>query len=643
MVIETAASWHEAYVLSVSSPSHRRYGQHLTPGEVNNLIAPNEQTHILVEDWLYDHGIEDFSYSQARDWITVLLPVDAVNRLLKTEYQVYRHVEEDDLVVRAPSWSLPAHLLDVIETVQPTNSFFRPKRRVSLLQPRGQSDSGYGPQDETYEDLVADDLRKKPHIQVPKIEDLPTHPTAAQACNRFAVSPLCLRTLYGSLDYMAQSTAKNQMALVNFLGIVSNRSDVHVFLQRFRPDALDAAYDFSIELVNGGIDDQSHNTSRKSEGNMDTEIMLGIAYPTPLVTYNVAGRPPFQADDFSTKNTNEPYLEWLQYMLAKPTLPQVISLSYADDEQTVPFSYAKRVCDGFAQLGARGVTVLFGSGDEGVGKDGKCFSNDENKRKAFLPKFPASCPYVTAVGSTRYFGPEIVGFDARNGFVSGGGFSNYFPRPRYQDSMVNTYLKDHVKNMHEGLYNPAGRGIPDISAMGYHFPVVWNGTAHLIDGTSASAPVLASIITLVNDALIMEGKPPMGFLNPWLYEHASEAFTDVTQGSNRGCNTTGFPAAEGWDAATGIGTPVSDSVQREQHTSTVLITLCIVVSKNEIFSARQPISSTEAVVLYVTALDRVSTEHPVEFVPFCEYSPGSSKFLQRNMSLCPARNGNFLS
>lgn len=524
---------------------------------MNSLIAPKAQVYDLVEDWLQDHGVDRFSYNQAKDWISVALPVHVVNRLLRAKYEVYRHVESHEAIVRTSSWSLPAHLLDVIEIVQPTNSFFLPKPQAIVLQPRAQEDLGHGADDTTYDELVAEDLRKKPHIQVPQAEDIPAHPTAQQACNQFAVSPLCLRTIYGTLDYVAQSTAKNQMSLVNFLGIISNRSDIHGFLQRFRPDAIEAASDFRIELVNGGVDDQSQNTSRKSEGNMDTEIMLGIAHPTPLVTYNVGGPPPFQADDFSTENTNEPYLEWLQYMLAKSSLPQVISLSYADDEQTVPLSYAKRVCEGFAQLGARGVTVLFGSGDEGVGKDGKCFSNGGDRGRTFLPKFPASCPYVTSVGSTRYFEPEIAGFDARNGFVSGGGFSNYFPRPHYQDNAVGSYLEQHVGDMHKGLYNPAGRGIPDISAMGYHFPVVWNSATHLIDGTSASAPVVASIIALVNDALIAEGKPTMGFLNPWLYQHASEAFTDITQGSNRGCNTTGFPATEGWDAVTGIGTPVS--------------------------------------------------------------------------------------
>jgi tripeptidyl-peptidase-1 len=49
----------------------------------------------------------------------------------------------------------------------------------------------------------------------------------------------------------------------------------------------------------------------------------------------------------------------------------------------------------------------------------------------------------------------------------------------------------------------------------------------------------------------------VGFLNPWIYSTASNAFTDITNGSSIGCNTTGFPAAKGWDAVSGFGTPVS--------------------------------------------------------------------------------------
>ena len=62
----------------------------------------------------------------------------------------------------------------------------------------------------------------------------------------------------------------------------------------------------------------------------------------------------------------------------------------------VPESYARRVCAGFAQLGARGVSLLFASGDYGVG-DGsadpeynRCITNDGRNATRFMPSFPAS-------------------------------------------------------------------------------------------------------------------------------------------------------------------------------------------------------------------------------------------------------------
>ncbi|KAI0738977.1 hypothetical protein C8Q80DRAFT_221384 [Daedaleopsis nitida] len=66
-------------------------------------------------------------------------------------------------------------------------------------------------------------------------------------------------------------------------------------------------------------------------------------------------------------------------------------------------------------------------------------------------------------------------------------------------------------------------------------------------GTSTSAPAFASIIALLNDRLLSVGKSPLGFLNPLLYSLGSDAFNDITTGSNPGCGTDGFQADVGWD------------------------------------------------------------------------------------------------
>ena len=536
-----------------SNPAHSRYRQHLSAGEVHRLTIPLEETVLLVEAWLFEHGILNLTYSPAKDWISTLVPIRTIEALLNTTYRVFQDLEEHDYIVRTTEWSLPIHLHEHIELIQPTNSFFRPRASLrntsNSLQIRDKIP--------TYEELAGTDVVELGHIDIPDAKDLPPNPTVSQACKSIAISPLCLRALYGTLHYGPQVSGKNRMALVNFRGRSSHRSDIRMFMERYRPDYEPAKSDFDTELVAGGKDDQSPEGNIVIEGDLDAEAALGIAYPTPLTTYNVGGTAPFEASVMTPDNNNEPYLEWLQYVLAKEELPQVITLSYADEEQTVPYSYAKRVCEGFAQLGARGVTVLIGSGDDGVGRDGTCYSNDGNRKPQFLPTFPASCPFVTTVGATRELGPERVAFDGRTKFVSGSGFSNYFERPWYQRRHVDGYLNKHLGGLHRGLYNEAGRAYPDISAQGYHYSIVWNGTAHLIDGTSASSPTVAGIVALVNDALIADGKPPLGFLNPWIYSKASEAFTDVTIGSATGCNTSGFPAAPGWDAGSGLGTPVS--------------------------------------------------------------------------------------
>ncbi|KAI1781926.1 peptidase S8/S53 domain-containing protein [Ganoderma leucocontextum] len=97
--------------------------------------------------------------------------------------------------------------------------------------------------------------------------------------------------------------------------------------------------------------------------------------------------------------------------------------------------------------------------------------------------------------------------------------------------------------------------VPYISAAGVNYQVNIGGEISSVSGTSASTPLVASMIALLNDRLVAAGKPTMGFLNPFLYSTGASAFTDITTGSNPGCGTNGFPASKGWDPVTGLGTP----------------------------------------------------------------------------------------
>lgn len=161
------------------------------------------------------------------------------------------------------------------------------------------------------------------------------------------------------------------------------------------------------------------------------------------------------------------------------------------------------------------------------------------------------------VGGTTLNGNDTSsGERAVSSFGSGGGFSNVFALPSWQTAAVNEFTSKYAPDYGPNVYNDTGiaRGFPDVAAIGQKVATVFNGTTLGVGGTSASCPIFAGIVTLLNEARIASGKGPIGFLNPTLYAHP-DAFNDITIGSNPGCGTGGFNATPGWDPVTGLGTP----------------------------------------------------------------------------------------
>ena len=58
---------------------------------------------------------------------------------------------------------------------------------------------------------------------------------------------------------------------------------------------------------------------------------------------------------------------------------------------------------------------------------------------------------------------------------------------------------------------------------------------------------MTAILLLLNDYLISKGKPPLGFLNPWLYGGGLGGLNNIITGSNPGCGTREFSAIIEWD------------------------------------------------------------------------------------------------
>ncbi len=248
----------------------------------------------------------------------------------------------------------------------------------------------------------------------------------------------------------------------------------------------------------------------------------------------------------------------------------MISTSYGYNEADLTAAYEIRQCNEYMKLGLAGVTILYSSGDTGVAGNGgqcctkaKCAGGTYNSGGSgtFNPAFPATCPYITAVGATQIKPNGLVTAPnpeqaCQSVIYSGGGFSNVFAIPSYQSKAVSTYFAAHKPTFTATQYNNAQnvRGYPDVSANGANFVVAVDGALSLVYGTSASAPVFGSIITLINEKRISVGKRAVGFINPTIYANPG-AFTDIISGGNPGCGTAGFTAVAGWDPVTGLGTP----------------------------------------------------------------------------------------
>ncbi len=242
----------------------------------------------------------------------------------------------------------------------------------------------------------------------------------------------------------------------------------------------------------------------------------------------------------------------------------------------------------FEQTAAQGQTVFAAAGDDG---SDSCAAHDSVPVAPDLSVLdPASQPYVTAVGGTTMLDAsepptESVWNNGSSGGAGGGGISETWAMPPWQagqavpqtaaDEACSNDPSGTADNYHiQGIATtlPGGttcRELPDVSAVAdpqTGITIVYAGSWYLIGGTSSSTPLWAAMLADINgssDCHSLAGG--VGFVSPLLYQVASssptayaDAFNDITVGNNDNLGVGGavdYPAAKGYDLATGLGTP----------------------------------------------------------------------------------------
>ncbi|KAF8986151.1 peptidase S8/S53 domain-containing protein [Cyathus striatus] len=566
----------DEFLHDIAHPESANYGKHWTAGEVASTFAPARESLDAVRGWLVTSGVPEdrVRTSSSKNWVEVIASVEEAERLLNTEYHVYGH-DSGKQHIGCSSYHLPSDVSPHVDIVTPSIHFDTVVGKRDSVHPTGKH--GASP------NIHHIHASPSKHMAT----DVSTAASALDICST-EITPACIKALYG-INYSPQSPTKNSFGIVEYTPQSYLQADLDLFAKNVSGITALVGKSPNLVSVDGGFaQTEATGFEYNGESSLDLQYAMSIVGVSQAITLYQVGDMiegasfnnfldaldgsycKFEGGDDPFQDVHYPDTILSGYRggpdCGTAVLSNVISTSYSYNEADLGPDYTARQCAEYAKLGLMGVTVLFSSGDSGVaGRSGFCLSSDGfslSDGTMFDPAFPSTCPYVTSVGATQIKSGGTVNDSevaCEVTIQSGGGFSNYFATPDYQQGITSGYLKQNKPvGVATSRYNATGtsRGYPDISANGAGYLIVADGQLALVSGTSASAPVVAAMITLINDARITAGKKPVGFINPSLYSSAfASAYNDIVQGSNPGCGTIGFNATTGWDPVTGLGTP----------------------------------------------------------------------------------------
>lgn len=356
----------EQKVLDISTPGHPSYGAHMSRDELAAAIAPADGAASTVLSWLDTQGLGSSAVVD-HDWVTVNTTVSQAEALMQTKYATFQNSASGNKLPRTLMVRLPAAVAGVIDLIQPTTAMLSPKANTAILNSAGNKN-----------------IKKLP-VPANKLVE------SSDVCVDSAVTPKCVRQLYNFENYTAHA-GTGAIGVSGYLDEWVQDTDLAMFLGKYEPKLNGSGYE--VVSISGGQNVQNPPDASifsVAEANLDMQWSVVLTSPIKSIFYTTGGLAPFIPDAEEPNNANEPYLDQIRYLLDldDKNLPNVLTTSYGEAEITVPLSYRLTVCNLYARLGARGVSILFASGDDGPGYG--CVSNDGKNTTMFTPNFPASC------------------------------------------------------------------------------------------------------------------------------------------------------------------------------------------------------------------------------------------------------------
>jgi subtilase family serine protease len=294
-----------------------------------------------------------------------------------------------------------------------------------------------------------------------------------------------------------------------------------------------------VTVVNAGI--ASSDTSGADEWDLDSQTSTGIAQQVSHLYFYVA-----------TSMTDSDIALAINKAVSSNQV-KAFNMSFGECE-ILPYLDGAMLVDDevFGEAALQGITPFASSDDQGSacpveGTNGVPLSGPPDTA------YPASSPYVIAVGGTYLFTNADYSFDFETAADFSGGGLSYFETSPFWQAYTGSGTLPIVPSSETG-----NRGVPDVAmcAGGFELAICAanifvDGTAELIGGTSLSSPLSMGAWARIESA----HKNKLGFAGPLIYQLAnggptpsSTYFNDVLLGGN-GL----FTALPGYDYVTGVG------------------------------------------------------------------------------------------
>lgn len=554
----------EALARAVSDPKSASYRHYLSPAQFRSTFAPTAAQATAVHNWLKANGFVIVNTPANRHFIAAQGTVRQIETAFATTINVYR---VSGMKLRAPArdLSVPTTIAPLISGaigIDQSYEFIHSNTVVDKNAPPSAGFRNSPPLSTFWAEKVS------PYAYPTGFTDLSSPATAPWTVKGY--TPAQIKGAYGISGY---DGAGQTVAIIDAYASPTILQDVNQWsTNRGLPTMTSGQF---TQVVPPGIFRRPQNPRQDPQGwygeeTLDVEAVHGMA-PAAKIVY--VGAP-----------NNYQDLDAALNHVVDRHLAQIVTNSYGWHGEFLPPGFIKPYNQTLVQAAIEGIGVYFSSGDSG---------DETSVLGVASADFPASSPWVTAVGGTS------LGVSAANTrqletgwgtstyacnkttlvctraawlYGSGGGVSRVFAKPSYQASITAT-----------------GRAVPDVAALGdpqtglligqtQTFPDGAYYDEYRIGGTSLSSPIFAGLMALADQA----AGSPHGFANPLFYAHAGAFYdvlsvktavarrnfvnsVDASRGTSDFLRTfddySGSPTQSthaGWDNVTGLGTPTQD-------------------------------------------------------------------------------------